>query len=323
MITKEHLAIIGQVTKRTPATKALPILQTVRFEPGKITATNLETAVVITDPSITETGFVDGAKLKKSGLATIQKHWGLVNKIDFDATDWPELPTAPAATTEVSPATVDAITSAIVAVSTDDTRPVITGVRLKEDGSVTGTDGYRLMTKNGGHKLNMLMAGNTARLIQAAKTLNGWAIGYDKNCITLINGNMTVIANQIDGTYPEYEKLLPSTVEHFVKVEAAKVYEALDLLDGGAVIAINSEGVVSVEAMEDEKMTSQIDTTEVQHGEISLNKNNMHVVMPLKSTSSAIKLNTRYVKDAVGKAKYINFSYSSDKFAPVTVSGSN
>jgi DNA polymerase III sliding clamp (beta) subunit (PCNA family) len=323
MITKEHLAIIGQVTKKTPATKALPILQTVRFEPGKITATNLETAVIITDPSITETGFVDGAKLKKSGLATIQKHWGLVNKTDFDAADWPELPTAPEATTEVSPATINAITSAIVAVSTDDTRPVITGVKLKDNGTVTGTDGYRLMTKNGGHKLNMLMTGNTARLIQTAKTLNGWTVGYTDKLVTIKNGNMTIIANQIDGNYPEYEPLLPSTAEHFVKVEAAKLYEALDLLDGGASITLSAEGTVAVEAMEDEKMTSHVDTTEARHGKFDLNQNNMHIIMPLKSTSSAIKLNTRYVKDAVGKAKYINFSYSSDKFAPVTVSGSN
>lgn len=323
MITKEHLAIIGQVTKKTPATKALPILQTVRFEPGKITATNLETAVVITDPSITETGFVDGAKLKKSGLATIQKHWGLVNKTDFDAADYPELPNGPDATTEVSPATVDAITSAIVAVSTDVGRPVITGVNLKEDGTVTGTDGYRLMTKNGGHKLNMLITGGTARLIQAAKTLNGWTIGYTEKLVTIKNGNMTITANQIDGNYPEFEKLLPNTADHFAKIESAKLYEALDLLEDGASITLANDGTVAVEAMGNEKMTSQIETTEVRHDKIYLNKNNMHIIMPLKSESSAIKLNTRYVKDAVGKAKFINFSYSGDKFAPVTVSGSN
>ena len=54
--------------------------------------------------------------------------------------------------------------------------------------------------------------------------------------------------------------------------------------------------------------------------DIVLNKNDMHVVMPLKGATGQILLNSRYVKDAAGKAEYIRFSFN-EALAPVIVEG--
>lgn len=309
---------INALTKVAKGTKTLPILNNIMFEPGKVTATDLETTVIITDQDITKTGFVPAAKVKKSGLATVQKHWGLIANTEYKIEDYPtiEYDRAPI---ELNQATVSGMIDCLVTASKDDSRPVLTCIELRADGKITSTDGFRLLTKNGGHDLTALIPAKMIELVKMTKLMDNWHIGTNDKQIVMQNGNVTIVQRVIEGNYPEWDKLAPVKADKRVTVKAALVYEALELIDDGAV-RLDQNGGIYVQSMgnPDKKSMIAIDNPET---DITLNINNMHIVMPLKGDSKyQTLLNNRYVRDAVGKAEYIRFSFSGS-LSPVVVEG--
>lgn len=311
-------AQINALTKVAKGTKSLPILANIKFEPGKVTATDLETTIIITDEDITKTGYANAAKVKKSGLETIQKHWPLVNITEFKPEDYPEIK-YDRAPIEMNQATVSGMIDCLVTVSKDDTRPVLTCVELRADGKITSTDGYRLLTKNGGHDLTALIPAKMIELVKMTKLMDNWHIGTNDEQIVMQNGNFTIVQRAIDGKYPEWDKLMPETSEKRVTVKAALLYEALELIDDG-VIRLDKNGGIHIQSMADSSKKSTIAIV-APETEFTINPNNMHVVMPLKGDNrDHLLLNDRYVRDAVGKSEYARFSFNG-ALQPVIVEG--
>lgn len=279
-------------------------------------ATDLETAIIIEDADIIETGYVDPSKLKKSGIATIQKHWGLVNNTELKAEDYPEIK-FDRAPIEMNQATISGLIDALITVSKDDTRPVLTCIELRADGKITSTDGYRLITKNGGHDLTALIPAKMIELIKMTKLMDNWHIGTNKEQIVMQNGNFTIVQRVIEGNYPDWEKLAPLKAEKRVTVKAALIYEALDLIEDG-MIRLDMNGGIYVQNGNAKKSMIAVVKPET---DITLNINNMHIVMPIKGDNrEQLLLNDRYVRDAVGKAEYIRFSFNG-AMQPVIVEG--
>lgn len=310
MATKQQISALCKI----PNGKTLPILGMVQFTPGQVMTTDLETAVIIKDDTITKTGYVQPGKLKKSGLATIQKHWDLVNVAEFKTEDWPTLEYGDAKI-ELNQATVSAMLDCLVTVSTDETRPILNCIELKANGTVTSTDSYRLLTKNGGHDLTVNIPRKMVELVKMTKLMDNWHIGDNKEQIVMQNGNVTIVQRKVDGTYPDWVKLAPAKAAQRVTVRAAEVYEALDLADNG-VIALYPDGRVMVQDG-DKKTTVAIAAPERN---VKLNINNMHIVMPLKNSAECVTLNDRYIRDAAGKSEYIRFSFNGS-LEPVVVEG--
>lgn len=312
MATQHQINALTKIAK----SKTLPILNNVKFEKGRMLATDLETAIIIEDQDILETGYVDPTKLKKSGVATIQKHWGLVNNTDHASEDWPEIK-FDRAPIEMNQATISGMIDALVTVSKDDTRPVLTCIELRADGKITSTDGYRLLTKNGGHDLSALVPAKMVELIKMTKLMDNWHIGTNKEQIVMQNGNFTIIQRVIEGNYPDWEKLAPSTAEKRVTVKSALVYEALDLIENG-MIRLDMNGGIYVQNGDNKRSMIAVVKPET---DITLNINNMHIVMPIKGDNrDQLLLNDRYVRDAVGKSEYIRFSFNG-AMQPVIVEG--
>lgn len=310
---------INALTKVAKGTKTLPILNNIMFEPGKVTATDLETTVIITDQDITKTGFVPAAKVKKSGLVTVQKHWGLIANTEYKIEDYPtiEYDRAPI---ELNRATVSGMIDCLATVSQDDSRPVLTCVELKANGTITSTDGYRLLTKNGGHDLTALIPAKMIELVKMTKLMDNWYIGTNDTQIVMQNGNFTIVQRVIEGAYPDWTKLAPLTAARRVTVKSALVYEALDLIDGGN-IRLDQNGGIYVQAGDgSDAKRSLIAVSKPELGVVN-NINNMHIVMPLKgSASDQVLLNDRYVRDAIGKSEYMRFSFNG-ALEPVVVEG--
>ncbi|MCA9325428.1 hypothetical protein KDA23_05205, partial [Candidatus Saccharibacteria bacterium] len=125
----------------------------------------------------------------------------------------------------------------------------------------------------------------------------------------------TIVQKNVEGKYPEWEKLAPAAAANRITVRATEVYEALDLADNG-VIALYPDGRVMVQDG-DKKTTVAIAAPERN---VTLNINNMHIVMPLKNSAECVTLNDRYIKDAAGKSEYIRFSFNGS-LEPVVVEG--
>lgn len=310
MATQAQINALTKIAK----SKTLPILNYVKFEKGRMIATDLETMIIIEDADITETGYVNPAKLKKSGIATVQKHWGLVNNTELNAEDYPEVK-YDRAPIEMNQATISGMIDALVTVSKDETRPVLTCIELRPDGKIISTDGYRLITKNGGHDLSALIPAKMVELVKMTKLMDNWHIGTNDEQIVMQNGNFTIVQRVIDGKYPDWEKLAPLTAAKRVTVKSALLYEALDLIDGGN-IRIDMNGTVYVQDGDKKSMIAVVKP----ETDITLNINNMHIVMPLKDSSDRIMLNSSYVRDAVGKSEYARFSFNG-ALEPTVVEG--
>lgn len=314
MATKQQIAALTKISNG----KTLPILGSVKFETGQLSSTNLEIAIIIKDKDVTQNGYVDAAKLKKSGLASIQKHWGLVDNTEFKPEDWPEIKPS-IATMEVNQATISGMIDALTTVSKDDTRPLLTGIEVANN-TVTSTDGYRLITKGTGHKFSFVVPSAAVELIKMTKLIDNWHIGYDKEQITFVNGNFTLVARLIEGTYPDWRGLRPSKAAKRVTVKSALLYEALDLIEGGNVLLDQNGGIYVQAGYRDDAKRSLI-TTVKPEVDIELNPNNMHIVMPLKGASrDQVLLNDRYIRDAIGKSEYARFSFNG-ALEPVVVEG--
>lgn len=310
MATQAQINALTKIAK----SKTLPILNYVKFEKGRMIATDLETMIVIEDADIIETGYVNPAKLKKSGIATVQKHWGLVNNTELKAEDYPEVK-FDRAPIEMNQATVSGMIDALVTVSRDEARPVLTCIELRADGKITSTDGYRLITKNGGHDLSALIPAKMVELVKMTKLMDNWHIGTNSEQIVMQNGNFTIVQRTIEGKYPEWEKLAPLKAAKRVTVKSAALYEALDLIDSGN-IRIDMNGAVYVQEGDKKSMIAVVKP----ETDINLNINNMHIVMPLKDSSDRVMLNSQYVRDAIGKSEYARFSFNG-ALEPVVVEG--
>jgi hypothetical protein len=282
-------------------------------------STNLSTAVIIDGIGGLVDGFIDGKTLKRDGIDGALANWDAVKDTEAMADEWPELPTADDATIELNQATVSAIVEALVATSDDNARPVLQAIEL-HDGAITSTDGYKLFSKGGGHKLDVLLPKEAAELIKLSKTLNGWYFGESANQITLKNDNLTIISRKIDGAYPKWRTLTPDTTAHRVVLDATEVYNAANILkDGGSLsLNIDGKGAATVENGAGRKIEVSIVKTE---GPQNTNPNNIYIVMPLKSGGSeGVTLNPNYLKEATGKYKFICIDYNNNT-APTLVRG--
>jgi DNA polymerase III sliding clamp (beta) subunit (PCNA family) len=257
--------------------------------------------------------------VKKSGLATVQKHWGLVEVTDYQAEDWPELK-YDRAPIELNQATISGMIDALVTVSKDETRPILNCIELKANGTITSTDSYRLLTKNGGHDLTALIPSKMVELVKMTKLMDNWYIGTNDEQIVMQNGNFTIVQRAIEGAYPDWTKLAPLTAARRVTVKSALVYEALDLIEDGN-IRLDQNGGVYVQSGDREDSKRSLIAVAKPELNVKNNINNMHIVMPLKGDKrEQVILNQRYVRDAVGKAEYMRFAFNGG-LEPVVVDG--
>lgn len=131
----------------------------------------------------------------------------------------------------------EALSQVVRSASTDDTRPVLTGVLMSADKdglSLVSTDSYRLAlselpdSKLLGEGTSVLVPSRALAEVQKA-------IGdHDQVTLRLSDrlaefevGNMRVSTRLIDGDYPNYQNLIPGTDGNMLQVERERFMEAL------------------------------------------------------------------------------------------------
>jgi len=145
----------------------------------------------------------------------------------------------------------DALGNLLFSVSVDETRPVLTGVLfLCQRGGLTmvSTDGYRLSQQS-------LKGGNSTKVFTAilpksvlseiARLSEGDMIDFffdkENNQIVFKSENVILSSRILDGSFPDYEKIIPKT--HMLKISVDKE----DLVKGvklAAVFARDSANIV-------------------------------------------------------------------------------
>ncbi|MGH7903605.1 MAG: DNA polymerase III subunit beta [Candidatus Dormibacteraceae bacterium] len=194
-----------------------------------------------------------------------------------------------------------AIEQTEVAASTDEARPVLTGILLRIEGhtqTLAATDGHRLAVRT----LRASQAdGLEASLIVPARALTEFSrvfrgevgeleivVAQARNQVFFRAGASEVTSRLIDGTYPNYSQVIPKKSSTSVQAPIAELSQTLKSValfarDSANVVRLRAaEGVLSLSAMTNEVGDSRAD-----------------VAASVEGSEILIAFNARYLLDSL------------------------
>jgi DNA polymerase-3 subunit beta len=162
----------------------------------------------------------------------------------YAAEDFPRLPAVDVPLQEIETGSLlETIERVSRAASRDESRPVLTGILVRFEGSklvMAATDSYRLSVKettltHPGPELEAIIParalGELARIAAGSETVR---LGMNENHVIFGVGDVWLTTRRIDGQFPNYKQLLPETFE--VELELPRA-ELLDVVRRAAVMA--------------------------------------------------------------------------------------
>jgi len=281
-VMQENLARGLQVVSRAVSSRStLPVLANVllRTEDAglKLTATNLEIGITYWVPGRIE---ADGAltvparlitdvvnslapgervDLEQDGPASLYLHCGR-QKAHLRGIDADEFPVIPSAgerpTTRISQRVLkQALSEVVFAAATDEARPILTGVLTRFEGdrlTLAAADNYRIAVKT----IATLAPVEETSLVVPARSYHeleriladtdepvDLVLAPSKNQILFHLEGVDLVSRLIDGQFPNYQQVLPSSHSTRVVVDREELLKAVRL---SALIATTSANVVKL-----------------------------------------------------------------------------
>ena len=330
----ETLSQALQVVSRAVSPRTtLPILNNVLLETSdnglKLTGTNLEIGIVehveaeidsegsITLPAKLLTEFVSqlhDAPVEMeldTATQTLNVRCGPYRDVKIKGIDAAEFPALPAREDGLK-VTLDqaellpAIEQTVVAASTDEGRPVLTGVMTQLEGTeltLAATDGHRLAVKRlqvasvegvkaEGEGAEAIIIPARA-LTELSRVLRGegkvqMSIAQNRNHVFFSLPRVEVMSRLIEGTYPNYSQVIPEQSNTTITVSTK---ELLERTRGVAIFARDSANVVRIKT-EAGEIAISANTSEVGSSEAS-------VEAEIEGADIQIAFNSRYLLDVL------------------------
>ncbi len=180
----------------------------------------------------------------------------------MDADDFPPIPAVEdGGTLEIDPKALrEAITQVVFSAATDDSRPVLTGVDLVVEGdtlTLAAADGFRLAVRT--LKLKKKLAEKQQVIVpaRALSELNRLLQDQDDAVAMTFNANKTqvlfrlkdieMVAQLIQGTFPDYSRLIPKEWSSRAVVEVRDFLQETKIAsifarDGSGIVRVTFEG---------------------------------------------------------------------------------
>jgi len=334
-VTQENLAkALGTVARVANTRNTLPILSNVLLRTDKnrlsISATNLDIAIshfigskieqdgAITVPARLMQDFVSSLpdsvlklELTDNKLnITTDQYQSTINGMGAE-----EFPVMPAISEGISwkiPAAdfKKALSEVVFAASSDDARPVLTGVYFHSTGgevTAAATDSYRLAEyKLGKNKsaVNFLVPASAAadllRIISDGD--QEVEVAHDDQQVQFRVGDVTLVARLIEGNYPDYSKLIPIKFATIAKLKRA---DFINIAKVSSLFARESAGSITIKVDKDAKKVS-INAIASQLGE------NTAAAEAEVTGGGEVTLNSRYLIDALNAfgAEEVEFCFN-------------
>ncbi len=189
------------------------------------------------------------------------------------------------------------LTQTVTSASNDDSRPILTGVYMHSQDNtlkVVATDSYRLTEsriEKVKQKINLLIPSTAVNdLLRILPETNDMVtVFYDEQQVKFVAGDTELITRLIDGSYPEYQKLIPSS---FVNQATLLRSDFINITKVSSLFARESAGSITIEL--DPKGKISIKAIASQLGE-----NTAEADASVKGDGK-ITLNSRYLLDALG-----------------------
>ncbi len=280
---------LATVSRAVAARATLPVTQNVLLQTDgsrlKLTATNLEIAIStwigaqvesegsLTLPARMLTDFVNSLPADKVELELLKDRKGIKMKCrnfsaTFQGTDAEEFPPIPAVTggeTVKIPGEQlrGALQRVVFAAASDDSRPVLTGVKIDlagSDISLASADGFRLAVEKGTLKspakqeIGVIVPSRTMlevyRLLGDQSSEVEFSISGSKSQARFRLDNIDVVTQLVQGTFPDYEKLIPTSHATRIKLDLQGFQQATR---AAAIFARDGSGIIRVIATPGEK----------------------------------------------------------------------
>jgi DNA polymerase-3 subunit beta len=324
-VTQENLAkALNTVGRVANSKNTLPILSNVMIKTIgtrlSIAATNLEIAITnfigskvsqegsITVPARLMQDFVSSLppgvidlKLEEHKLhIETEEYKSTINGVAAD--EFPVMPSISKKGTWNLPAKVlkTALSQVIVAAGNDEARPVLTGIYLHtNDGSLylVATDSYRLAEKKLSKtqdNINLLIPASAMQdLLRILSDHDeDVEIAHDEHQVQFRIGDVELVTRLIEGSYPDYKKLIPKDFGTTIEVPKA---ELLNITKVSSLFARESAGSVTITADPKNKHV-HMKSVASQVGE------NTASASAKVTGDGEITLNSRYLIDALNAA---------------------
>lgn len=322
-VTQENLnKALSNVARVASGRNALPILSNVLIKTVEnrvcVAATNLNIAIThYIGSKVAEDGSITvPARLMQDFISSLPS--GVIN-LDLDETklhiktdkynstingtpadEYPVMPKISKGTNwKISASKLKlAIQQVVGAASNDDARPVLTGVFMHTfEGSLylVATDSYRLAEKKVDslkQEVKLLIpSGALQDLLRIISDETGDVeVTHDDQQVLFKTGDVELVTRQIDGNYPDYRKLIPSS---FATTATLPRTELANITKVSSLFARESAGSVTIEVDEENKQIG-IRSIASQLGE------NIATADAEVEGAGNITLNSRYILDALG-----------------------
>ena len=248
---QENLARGLSTVQRAVNTRTtLPITQNVLISTDqsqlKLSATNLEIAITtwlgaqveeegsITIPARLLTEFVASLPSERIDIESTAQPKGLALQCasfeahinGTDAEDFPPIPNVDSGVVgKIDPKVLrDAITHVAFAAATEDSRPVLTGVKVEitgDDFTFAAADGFRLAVYKGKlaeampEEINFIIPSKAmqevSRAIASQEELVEFTVTPNKSQALFKLNNVEIVSQLIQGTFPNYSQLIPQS----------------------------------------------------------------------------------------------------------------
>lgn len=321
-VTQENLnRALSNVARVANSRNALPILSNVLIKTVDnrvcVAATNLNIAIThyigskvsdkgaITVPARLTQDFVGSLPSSVIELSledtklhiSTEKYQSTINGTLAD--DYPVMPTIKDGQEWSLPAQTlkKAFQQVIIAASTDETRPILTGIYLYTQNKelfAAATDSYRLAEKK------IMSLDKEVKLLIPASSIQDLLrvlpdtdeqvkVVHDEQQVLFSTGDTELVTRLIEGNYPDYKKLIP---EKFAASASLKKSDFVNITKVSSLFAREAAGSITIE-LNKAKGLIQINSIASQLGE------NTAEAEAEVSGDGKITLNSRYILDAL------------------------
>ncbi len=322
-VTQENLSkAVGSVSRVANTRNTLPILANIVLKTIgtrlAISATNLEIAITqyigskvkeegsITVPARLMQDFVSSLPAGVINLEledfklhiTTDQYNSVINGIS--AEEFPVMPTIEGGSTWQIPALQlkKGLQQVLVAASSDEARPVLTGVYLhSHEGLVylVSTDSYRLAERRlskTDQQMKLLIPATAFSDLLRLLPDNDEVVEVvsDEQQVLFKVGDGELVTRLIDGSYPDYRRLVPKDFANMAKIKRS---ELTNITKVSSLFARESAGSVTIH------LDPKASTVSIRSIASQLGENTATAPANITSEGGDITLNSRYILDAL------------------------
>lgn len=225
------------------------------------------------------------------------------------AEDYPELPSAEEGLPylEIAPKDFSSAVSHVgFSVASDDSRPVFGGILIRYDSGklfLVASDGYRLSERvleieSSVEDFSVIVPAKTvlevSRILGSSEFPIKISVSSERNLCVFESGDIVVSTRIIDGTYPDYKRIIPAETPTTAVFEANALHEAVKLTNvftrnssNSLTLHINPEGFIKVYSTGEE-----------------VGENNTEVPAEVEGEEIQIMFNSKYLLEFLSNNKY-------------------